>query len=89
MGHSWVRVESSHPPGFAGFGAARRASLDGAGLFADSLAARSTTHYHRDRQGVLRHQPRARGSLEPENRSSRLRGMGDSSGDETGDSVII
>jgi hypothetical protein len=31
VGHSWVRVESSHPPGFAGFGAARRASLDGAG----------------------------------------------------------
>jgi len=28
-------------------------------------------------------------ALEPENRSSRLRGMGDSSGDETGDSVII
>jgi hypothetical protein len=22
VGHSWVRVESSHPPGFAGFGAA-------------------------------------------------------------------
>jgi hypothetical protein len=31
VGHSWVRVESSHPPGFAGFGTARRASLDGAG----------------------------------------------------------
>ena len=24
VGHSWVRVESSHPPGFAGFGAACR-----------------------------------------------------------------
>jgi hypothetical protein len=38
LDHARVDVESSHPSGFGDFGAARRTSLNGAGLFAGSLA---------------------------------------------------
>jgi hypothetical protein len=45
------------------------------------IKAQSTTDCHRDRQGVFRHRPRSGRSWEPENRSSGLRGLGNSSGD--------
>ena len=48
----------------------------------EKTKAHSPADYHGDREGVLRHRPCSRRSLKPENRSPRLRSMGNSSGDE-------
>jgi len=41
------------------------------------IEGHSTAGHHSGRQGVFRHRPRSRRSLKPENRSSRVRGVGD------------
>src|SRR5215813_13263329 len=57
--------------------------------FCKEIDSRSTACHQGDRQGVLRRWPRSQRSIKPEKPSSRLRCLGDSLGDETGNSLML